>query len=254
MEISSRRHRSNANPSPWDDAHTTALVDGAAGLGVYLTPTQSSQFSRYYAELVDWNQRINLTAITDPAQVLERLFLDSLTCSLAFPREPTCLSLIDIGAGAGFPGLPLKIARPEIRLTLVESVGKKAGFLRHIVDLLELNRVEVLAVRAEDAGQDVAHRAVYDVAVCRAVAELAVLAEYCLPLLREGGRLIAPKKTGIDLEVAAASASIVLLGGHLAAPVLLPDGQRQLTVIDKLRPTPSAYPRRPGMAAKRPLR
>jgi 16S rRNA (guanine527-N7)-methyltransferase len=164
--------------------------------------------------------------------------------------------LIDIGAGAGFPGLPLKILRPELRLTLVESIAKKAAFLRHIAETLGLADVEVVVARAEVVGRDPAHRERYAVAAARAVAELRVLAEYCLPLCRVGGRFLAPKGSSAGDEVQAALPAIERLGGRLAAvePVDLPGLEpRTLVVVEKIGPTPPQYPRAPGVPAKRPL-
>ena len=165
-------------------------------------------------------------------------------------------SLVDVGAGAGFPGLPLKILRPELQLTLVESIAKKAAFLRHIVDTLALSNVEIVVARAEMAGRDPAQRERYDVAVARAVAELRVLAEYCLPLCRIGGRFLAPKGARIENELQAALPAIAQLGGRLVAiePVELSELEpRTLVIIEKITSTPPQYPRAPGVPAKRPL-
>jgi 16S rRNA (guanine527-N7)-methyltransferase len=240
--------------APWGEVHSKALIDGAGALGLALTTIHIAQFAQYYTELAIWNQRINLTAITDASQVVERHFLDSLSCFFAFPKVTAGLNLIDVGTGAGFPGMPLKIVRPELELALLEAVGKKAGFLRHIVSILGLSKAQIVVARAEEAGRQATHREAYDLAVCRAVAEMAVLAEYCLPLIKIGGRFIAPKKTGIDQEIEAAGYAIEVLGGHLEPPVYLADGERQLVVVEKIKQTPTTYPRRPGMPAKRPLR
>lgn len=183
-----------------------------------------------------------------------RHFLDSLRCALSWGAHPQ--RLIDIGTGAGFPGLPLKILHPDIQLTLVESTAKKAVFLRHIVGLLELNEVEIIAARAETIGQDQQHREQYDVVVARAVAELGILAEYCLPLCRIGGRFLAPKGAIIRDEAQAARQAITRLGGRLVGiePVELPGlAARSLVVVEKIAPTPPAYPRAAGMPAKHPI-
>jgi 16S rRNA (guanine527-N7)-methyltransferase len=230
------------------------LAPTAAAWGLALTPAQLDQFAIYLAELQDWNARLNLTAIADAEGIVTRHFLDSLRCALSWGEAPA--NLIDIGTGAGFPGLPLKILRPALRLTLVESIGKKAAFLRHIAARLNLADVEVLVDRAEAAGRDPARREQYDVAVARAVAELRVLAEYCLPLCRVGGRFLAPKGAQLEAEVAAARPAIAALGGRLVAiePVeLLGAEPRSLVVIDKVAPTPPQYPRAIGVPAKRPL-
>jgi 16S rRNA (guanine527-N7)-methyltransferase len=231
------------------------LLAGAAALGVTLSTQQVEQFARYRAELLDWNTRFNLTAIRDPREVEIRLFLDALTCLQVLP--PGALRLIDVGSGAGFPGLALKLARPELQVTLLEATGKKAQFLQHVVAALALDGVTVLNTRAEQAGQDPAQRERYDWAVARAVAELRVLAEYLLPLVRVGGRALAQKGAGIDEELAAAGPALAALGGRLTEVrmVRVPglDGERHLVVVDKLTPAPAQYPRRAGVPAKKPL-
>jgi 16S rRNA (guanine527-N7)-methyltransferase len=234
--------------------HIDLLAATAAAWGYPLSTNQLDQFNRYAAELRSWNERINLTAIADDSGIVTRHFLDSLRCARSWGSAPQ--SLADIGAGAGFPGLPLKILRPELQLTLVESIAKKAVFLRHIVDTLGLAHVEIVVSRAEAVGRDPAQRERYDVAVARAVAELRVLAEYCLPLCRVGGRFLAPKGARIEDELQAALPAIGQLGGQLVGvePVDLPEVEpRTLVVIEKIAPTPPHYPRAPGIPAKRPL-
>lgn len=248
------RSSSQELPLPWTERHRSALASGAAAFGLSLGPAQLDCFHRYYGELIAWNQRANLTAITDPDAVLEKHFLDSLSCVLGFPPRPwEGLSLVDIGTGAGFPGIPLKLALPGLRLTLIESTGKKTQFLSYVVRSLGLEETAVLTGRAEDLGQKQEHREKSDIAVSRALAALALLAEYCLPFVRVGGRFIAPKRTGIEEEVAAGRVAISILGGKLLPPVRLPDPTRQLIVAQKVAPTPPAYPRRAGIPAKRPL-
>ncbi len=230
------------------------LATTAAAWGLALDQRQLDQFAIYASELRRWNERINLTAISGEREIVARHFLDSLRCALSWGVSPH--SLVDVGTGAGFPGLPLKILRPELRLVLVESIEKKAAFLRHIAAELGLRDVMVVVARAELAGRDVAHRERYDVATARAVAELRVLAEYCLPLCRVGGRFLAPKGARIEREVADAQAAITRLGGRIASveAVDLPDvEQRMLIVIEKSAPTPEQYPRGVGTPAKRPL-
>jgi 16S rRNA (guanine527-N7)-methyltransferase len=230
------------------------LATTAAAWGHQLSPTQLDQFDVYAAELLSWNERINLTAIADRPSIITRHFLDSLRCANSWGGAPR--SLVDIGAGAGFPGLPLKILRPELQLTLVESIAKKAAFLRHMVETLGLTNVNIVVARAEAAGRDPSQRERYDVAVARAVAELRVLAEYCLPLCRIGGRFLAPKGARIEDELQAALPAIALLGGRLVAiePVALPELEpRTLVIIEKISSTPPQYPRAPGVPTKRPL-
>jgi len=230
------------------------LVNTAHAWGLRLDQRQIEQFARYSAELRTWNTRVNLTAITDEEGIVARHFLDSLRCALSWGDAPS--SLIDIGSGAGFPGLPLKILRPELRVALVESVGKKAAFLRHMIAALDLRDVTVLTARAETVGRDPQHREQYDVVTARAVAELATLAEYCLPLCRVHGHVLAPKGSDIADEIARARTAIERLGGRLISvePVVIPGVEpRTLVVIAKVAPTPAAYPRAVGVPARRPI-
>ncbi len=247
------------------------LRAGAAALGLTLGPSHLAAFETYYRELTAWNQRFNLTAITGFEEVQRRHFLDSLSCLLALPVGGsdrlhdvvpiqvgrTSLRLADVGSGAGFPGIPLKIMLPDARVTLIEATAKKATFLRHMVRLLGLEEVEVLAARAEDVGRMPEHREQYDLVVARAVAPLCVLVEYCLPLCRVKGRVIAQKGSEGVEEAEAARPAIALVGGSLVGvkPVELeelPPG-RTLVAIDKVAKTPDEYPRRPGIPSKRPL-
>lgn len=230
------------------------LLNTARAWGLRLDQRQIEQFARYSAELRAWNTRVNLTAITDEEGIVARHFLDSLRCALSWGDAPS--SLIDIGSGAGFPGLPLKILRPELRVALVESVSKKAAFLRHMIAVLDLRDVTVLTARAETVGRDPQHREQYDVVTARAVAELATLAEYCLPLCRVHGRVLAPKGSDIADEVARARTAIERLGGRVidVESVTIPGVEpRTLVVIAKVAPTPAAYPRAVGVPARRPI-
>lgn len=231
--------------------------DALALLGLRLTQRQLAALHTFEQELLDWNEKFNLTAIRDAESIRVKHFLDSLTCVLAFKDLPPT-RLIDVGTGAGFPGIPLKILYPNMRLTLVESVGKKAEFCRHVVQTLGLEGVEVLTARAEDVGQMAGHRQSYDWAVARAVANLPVLAEYLLPLARVGGHVLAQKGESAPAEANAADVSIRILGGVLRQliPVSLPGvvDDRYLVVIDKRAATPPQFPRRAGLPAKTPLK
>ncbi len=230
--------------------------DARTLLGIQLSQPQINAFELYAGELIEWNQRFNLTSITDPEQIRAKHFLDSLSCWLALRQAPPG-RVIDVGTGAGFPGLPLKILQPEIQLTLVEATAKKAGFLEHMVQVLGLRDVTVLAKRAEEVGQMAEHREAYDWALARAVAPLAVLAEYLLPLVKLGGRILAQKGKGASQEIEAAKIAIEKLGSEKIdlMPVAIPglDEERWLVVVEKTAPTPADYPRRAGMPAKRPL-
>jgi 16S rRNA (guanine527-N7)-methyltransferase len=245
------------------------LVTGARKLGVHLTPAQLAAFDRYRRELQEWNTRINLTAIDDDEGILIRHFLDSLSCLLAFRHAQGAgrpldkpgqreLCVVDVGAGAGFPGLPLKIVCPGLQLTLLEATGKKARFLEHLRDQLRLPDVLVVHGRAEELGHDPIHRERYDWALARAVAEMPVLAEYLLPLVRVGGHCLAQKGENAPAEVRGADTALTLFGGRLARmlPVELHGlaETRYLVLVDKVAPTPAKYPRRPGMPTKRPIR
>ncbi len=234
----------------------TLVQDSRRLFGIQLSARQVQALSTYERELQEWSTRVNLTAIRDPQGIRTKHFLDSLSCALAWKESPP-RSLIDVGTGAGFPGLVLKIIHPAMRLTLVESVGKKANFCRHMVETLELKAVEVIHSRAEDLGHLPAHREAYEWAVARAVATLPVLVEYLLPLVRVGGAMIAQKGATGPVEAHGAQQAIRVLGGGLRQliPVVLPGvvEERCLVVVDKVNATPAKYPRRPGEAAKNPL-
>jgi 16S rRNA (guanine527-N7)-methyltransferase len=232
------------------------LAEQTAVWGFPLSSAQLEQFGGYLALLQEWNERLNLTAVREPAQIALRHFLDSLSCALV-TGDLNGRWLIDVGTGAGFPGLPLKILYPELRLTLVESVAKKTTFLQAVVGELGLSQVTILAERAEVLGQSVAHRERYDWAVARGVAELRVLLEYLLPFCRVGGSALAQKGERGLTELAAAETAVALLGGGPAhwRTVQLPgrDTPHHLIVVEKDSPTPEQYPRRAGVAGKRPL-
>lgn len=231
---------------------------GALKLGIELQPAQLEQFESYYRELVDWNRRVNLTAITDYEEVQLKHFLDSLTVARAL-KDPADkdVRLIDVGTGAGIPGIPLKILRPEIRLVLLEATAKKARFLDHIIAQLGLDSVEITVGRAEEVAHQPEYRERFGVVLSRGVAGLSALVELTLPFCAVGGRFIAQKKGDIDEEVSQASRAIDRLGGELAGvkKIDLPEfaDQRQLVIIDKVAPTPEKYPRRPGIPVKRPI-
>jgi 16S rRNA (guanine527-N7)-methyltransferase len=225
-------------------------------IGQKLEPHQLKAAHRYADLLSEWNQKINLTAIKTPEEIRRKHFLDSFSCMLVTKGTPTH-QMIDIGTGAGFPGLPLKILHPEMHLTLVESVAKKTNFLSLVVQELGLKPVEIITERAEIVGQDPDHRERYDWAVARAVAGLPILVEYLLPLARVGGFVLAQKGDTALEEIKAAQPAIAALGGKAREPipVALPGvpEKRFLVVIEKTHPTPAQYPRRVGIPSKRPL-
>ncbi len=235
------------------------LVTGAAALGLTLDEEQLARFIRYRALLLDWNARVNLTAITDPAAIATRHFLDSLTCLLALPTEwrERAITLLDVGAGAGFPGLALAIALPAWRVTLLEATGKKVRFLEAAIADLGLPNATALAGRAEEAARQPAYRGRFDAVTARALAALPTLLEYCSPFARVGGYLVAPKKGDLAEELARGGWAALALGARLLDPIpvtlpALADG-RVLLAAQQVRPCPPQYPRPAGAPAKRPL-
>jgi len=233
------------------------LIQDAKNLfNVHLTGRQVMALINYEKELIEWNQKFNLTAIRDSESIRVKHFLDSYSCVLAWKANPP-LRLIDIGTGAGFPGIPLKIIYPTTHVTLVESVGKKAMFCQHIISKLGLEDIDVIQSRAEDIGQNPKHRESYDWAVARAVANMTVLSEYLLPLVKVGGHVLAQKGESGPAEAQSAEKAMKILGGKLKQliPVHLPSvaDDRFLVVIDKVAGTPKNYPRKAGIPAKTPL-
>ena len=235
------------------------LNSGATKLGLHLNPGQLDQFYIYYQELLDWNRRLNLTSITDYENVQIKHFLDSLTVTLAWQQPISSMDfrLIDVGTGAGLPGIPLKILWPDIRLVLLDSTAKKAVFLHHLKQKLGLDGVEIVVGRAEGVAYDTQYREKFDVVLSRAVAPLPTLVELTLPFCTIGGSFIAQKKGAIDPEISRASQAISLLGGNLreVKRVDLQEftDERWLVIIDKVSPTSEQYPRRSGTPLKRPL-
>ena len=242
------------------------LIEGGRHIGLTLSPLQIAAFQCYSDQLLEWNRRINLTAVIDPEQVEIRHFLDSLSCLSALcsvSSEPLAawlsrsLQALDIGSGAGFPGVPLKIVWPSLRLALLESRQKKVRFLEHIVADLGLSSVCALSGRAETLAHNLKHREAYDLVFGRAVAELPVLLEYALPFCRRGGLVLAQKGEAAAAEAIASERALAVLGGTLRriVPVEIPGlaETRRIMVVEKIAQTPDRYPRRPGMPGKRPL-
>lgn len=224
--------------------------------GVLLTKHQMEQFDQYYHMLISWNERMNLTAITNKKDVYLKHFYDSVTVAFHrnFDKE---LSLIDVGAGAGFPSLPLKICFPQLQVAIVDSLNKRITFLHALSDELQLKDVSFYHDRAEDFANKKEHRESYDIAISRAVARLPVLAELCLPLVSTQGQFIAMKGAGALEELKSSSKAFQLLGGKLAEKhdFLLPieESERSIIVVNKEKPTPKKYPRKPGTPNKQPL-
>jgi 16S rRNA (guanine527-N7)-methyltransferase len=220
--------------------------------GFTVNDHQLAQFSIYHRELKDWNTRVNLTALNDDIDIINKHFIDSILLVKYQPiREK--IKLADVGTGAGFPGIPLKLYKPDIYLMLIESVGKKAEFLKHMVSILELEDVQVLNERAEIIGRWKEYRESYDLAVARCVAPLQTLVEYCLPLVSVDGRFIAYKGSEAEAEVENAENAIRELSGRFKRLEHDNLSERVLVFIDKVGFTPDKYPRRPGMPKKKPL-
>ena len=221
------------------------------------TPIQLEQFQQYLTLLLDWNQHLNLTALCEPDVVWERLILNSLTCASVIGQPQGHPSLIDIGTGAGVPGLLLKILYPQIQVTLVDSVAKKTRFLQEAVSELRLSGVDIVCERAEILGHKTNYRAMYDWAVARAVAKVRILAEYLLPFCCLGGHMVALKGEQAAKELAAAKIALHTLGGGEPSllEILMPNELEatHLVVVEKKRNTPLRYPRRTGVPRKRPL-
>jgi 16S rRNA (guanine527-N7)-methyltransferase len=231
------------------------LEEYTTKLGLSLTTRQLEQFAQYQSLLLDWNQRINLTGARSPHEIQTRHFADSLTCALVTGNLNN-KSLIDVGSGAGFPGLPLKIFYPQMKLVLLESVEKKGSFLKEVVAELELEDVSLVVNRAETAGHDIVHRQQYDWAVARAVAHLSPLLEYLLPFCRVGGYALAQKGTRADQELQESQEALQILGGEVSELVLTGVDNKsnaKLIIVEKVRETPEKYPRRAGIPVKRPL-
>ena len=223
--------------------------------GIELSETQKEQFQTYYQLLVEWNKKMNLTSITEEHDVYLKHFYDSITPSFYYDFDGE-LSICDVGAGAGFPSIPLKIVFPELKVTIVDSLNKRIQFLNHLAAELGLQDVSFVHDRAESYGKG-AFRESYDIVTARAVARLTVLSELCLPLVKKGGQFIALKSSKGEEELQEANFAINILGGNVKETFSfeLPEdaGERQMIVIDKRRQTSKKYPRKPGTPNKSPL-
>ena len=234
------------------------LADSARRAGFELTDLQLQQFDKYYEMLVETNKVMNLTALTEPQELTEpqdvavKHIVDSL---MAYADYFPGKVLVDVGTGAGFPGIPLKIYCPALKVVLIDSLAKRLNFLQRVIDELGLTDIECVHLRAEDAGKNAAHREKYDIVTARAVARLSVLSEYCLPLVKVGGMFVALK--GAKYKEAAAGKALNVLGGKLvsAQQVELPglDDGRAVVTIKKIKASPKAYPRKAGLPEKNPL-
>ena len=238
-----------------------ALRNGLEALQIELDEVQQEKLLDFGAMLLAENEKQNLTAVRDPREVVSRHFLDSLApLSVPAAKERLCVPgtrLIDVGTGAGFPGIPLAIALPELSCTLLDSLQKRIAFLENVTETLGLSNANLLSARAEDAAKDPEHREAYDLATSRAVADLAVLSEYCLPFVRIGGAFLAYKGADCTEETERAANALQILGGAAPRVETYPipelEGLHTLLLIEKTGPTPEKYPRRAGVPTKRPL-
>ena len=232
------------------------LEDGCQAFGVTLTEKQIEQFEKYYELLVEWNKVMNLTGITEFDEVMQKHFVDSVAAAKYAEMEKVN-RLIDVGTGAGFPGIPLKIVYPHIQVTLLDSLNKRIKFLEEVVDNLGLTGIETVHGRAEDAAKKAEYREQFDLSVSRAVANLASLTEYCLPFVKVGGKFVSYKSVSVDEEITQSKKAVYVLGGEIGKveKFNLPesDMERSLVIIEKKRSTPKKYPRKAGMPTKEPL-
>lgn len=232
-----------------------ALRTQALKMGISLNEEMIDQFRMYQELLLEWNERMNLTAITDPVDIRNKHFLDSLTCVI--PLDKSTGKLIDIGTGAGFPGIPIKIAKPGLTVTLMDSLNKRVTFLNEVIRVLRLSGIEAVHGRAEECARKKEHREAYDYAFARAVAKLNVLSEYCLPFVKTGGLFISQKGSDYEQEVALSRDALKKIGAKVEEilPVTVPDTdfQRVLIIIRKTHATPAIYPRISAKIDKSPL-
>lgn len=232
------------------------FIEALRAKGIDLSDRQIEQFRTYFTELVEWNEKMNLTAITDEPSVYLKHFYDSITAAfyVDFSKEMT---VCDVGAGAGFPSIPLKICYPHIELTIVDSLNKRITFLNHLADELQLEKVHFVHARAEEFGKNKAYREQFDLVTARAVARLSVLSELCVPLVKKGGQFVAMKGAAGPEELTDAKSALNILGVKLVEQFdfELPeeDSERTLYVFDKVKTTPKKYPRKPGTPNKSPL-
>lgn len=227
---------------------------GLENLNISLSDEQIQQFLDYYELLVETNKVMNLTAITEFDEVIEKHFLDSLSLCQVYDlyRE---VKILDMGTGAGFPGIPLKIAFPDVDLVLADSLNKRIKFLQDVINQLGLKKVEALHARAEEMGRNKSYREQFDLCVSRAVANLSSLSEYCIPFVKEGGKFISYKSGEIEEETNQAKKAVSILGGRIADVYKfdLYEQKRSFVIIDKVKKTPKAYPRKAGTPTKTPL-
>lgn len=231
------------------------IMEYVGELGIKLSKEQAEMFFNYMNLLLEWNEKINLTAITEEKEVIVKHFVDSLTIAKYIPEGA---SLVDVGTGAGFPGIPLKIIREDLKITLLDSLQKRINFLDVVIKELNLKNVETIHARVEEFGKNSKYRESFEVATSRAVANLSTLTEYLLPLVKVGGIAVCMKGSSIEEELETSKKAINVLGGKVSNVFEfdLPktDIKRNLVIVDKINKTPSKYPRKPGMPSKEPIR
>ena len=232
----------------------TKLKNGMEALNIELTQKQTNQFYQYMQILIEWNEKINLTAITKPEEIIQKHFIDSATIIKNLENTKT---LIDVGTGAGFPGIPIKIIKPEIEIVLLDSLNKRIKFLEEIIQKLELKKIKAIHARAEEIGRNKEYREAFDVVVSRAVANMTTLSEYTIPLVKVGGKAIYMKSSEIEEELENAKKAIKILGGKIqkVEEIYIPrtDIKRKNIIIEKQEKTNKKYPRNPGKIKKKPL-
>lgn len=240
----------------WDQSQLTKLKEDAFKFGIELNEKQLYQFIKYYELLIEWNSFMNLTAITEFEAVCTKHFIDSISLCKAVDCTKE-YHVIDIGTGAGFPGIPLKIVFPNLKITLLDSLGKRVNFLNAVITELELQEIEAIHGRAEDFAKTGVLRETFDICVSRAVANLSILSEYCLPYVKVGGYFISYKSEKVTDEIQMAQNAIQILGGEVSVKkvFLLPNSDiyRNLLMIKKIQNTPKKYPRKAGLPSKEPL-
>lgn len=222
-------------------------------IGIFLEEKQIEKFYQYMNLLLEWNEKMNLTAITDPKEIILKHFIDSLTMANKVKEGET---LIDVGTGAGFPGIPLAIVKQEVKITLLDSLNKRVHFLQEVIQVLQLNNIRAVHARVEEFAKNKKEREQYDIATSRAVAPLNVLSEYLLPLVKIGGKCVCMKGSNIE-EIKQAEKAVTLLGGEIKQieEITLPesDMKRHIILLEKIKQTPSKYPRKPGTPSKEPI-
>lgn len=235
---------------------TSVLTESCEKIGITLTEKQIEQFLNYYEYLVEKNKVMNLTAITEYEEVVLKHFVDSLSIVKAVDMSKYH-RLIDLGTGAGFPGIPLKIAFPDIEVVLMDSLNKRIKFLEEVIEKLGLNKITAVHARAEEGARKVEYREKFDICVSRAVANLSSLTEYCLPFVKQKGVFVSYKSMRVDDEIKNAKKAVSILGGEIKTieEFLLPDTEigRSFVVIEKIKTTPGKYPRKAGLPTKEPL-